>query len=189
MLANAWHDDPVTSEPNRNSGDGNSIPSIPLSEDRIGNGSADGQSIGSLVRDASAHVSTLVRAEIELARAEITSEVKKGVKGGLFFILALVVLAFSSFFFFFAIAELLADVGLYRSASYGIVFGAMLLVAVLFALLGWRKVRKIRAPERTISSFRDTAAAFKPRGSADEHPGLPGQAELDQLAGGKHARR
>lgn len=180
----------MTSEPHRNSGDGNganSVPSIPLSEDRIGNGAADGQSIGNLVRDASTHVSTLVRAEIELARAEITSEVKKGVKGSLFFIAALVVLGFSSFFFFFTIAEFLADLGLYRSASYGIVFLAMVLIAGLAALLGWLKVRKIRAPERTISSFRDTAAAFKPR-SSTEHPGLPDQAELDRLTGGKHAR-
>ncbi|MQA09176.1 MAG: phage holin family protein [Pseudonocardiaceae bacterium] len=183
---------PVTSEPHRKYGDGSgahAVSSIPLSEDRIGNGSAEGQSIGNLVRDASAHVSTLVRAEIELARAEITGEVKKGVKGSIYFIVALTVLLFSLFFLFFALAELLADLGLYRSAAFGIVFLAMLLVAGLSALVGWRKVRKIRAPERTISSVRDTAAAFKPRGYTEEHPGLPQQAELDRLAGtGKHAR-
>ena len=52
-------------------------------------------------------MSTLVRAEVELARAEITRDVKKGLTGSVFFILALVVLFYSTFFFFFFVAELL----------------------------------------------------------------------------------
>ena len=58
-------------------------------------------SIGDLVKDATAQVSTLVRAEVELAKAEITRDVKKGLTGSVFFILALVVLFYSTFFFFF----------------------------------------------------------------------------------------
>ncbi|MDF2824126.1 MAG: hypothetical protein K0R68_1534, partial [Mycobacterium sp.] len=38
-------------------------------------------SIGDLVKDATTQVSTLVRAEVELARAEITRDVKKGLTG------------------------------------------------------------------------------------------------------------
>lgn len=131
------------------------VPSIPLSEDLAGAPSE--QSIGGLVKDATTHLSTLVRSEVELAKLEITAEVKKGIKGSVFFIVALTVLLFSLFFFFFAIAELLADLGLYRSAAFGIVFGVMLVVAIIFALLGWRKVRKIRAPQRTISEAKETA--------------------------------
>lgn len=131
------------------------IPSIPLTEDV--SGTPGEQSIGGLVKDATTHLSTLVRSEVELAKLEITAEVKKGVKGSVFFIVALTVLLFSLFFFFFAIAELLADVGLYRSAAFGIVFGAMLLFAGLFAFLGYRKIRKIRAPERTIAQAKETA--------------------------------
>ena len=66
------------------------------------------QSIGALVKEATAHVSTLVRAEVELARAEVTSEVKKGLQGSIFFIVALVIALFSLFYLFFALAELLA---------------------------------------------------------------------------------
>jgi hypothetical protein len=139
-----------------------SIPSIPLSADT--STSPAEQSIGELVRDATTHLSTLIRAEVELARSEIAAEVSKGVRGSVYFIVALTVLLFSSFFFFFAVAELLADLGLYRSASFGIVFGLMLLTAGIFALLGYRKVRRIQAPERTISSVRDTAAALRHRG-------------------------
>ena len=81
-------------------------------------------SIGDLVKDATAQVSTLVRAEVELAKAEITRDVKKGLTGSVFFILALVVLFYSTFFFFFFLAELL-DTWLWRWAAFLIVFGVM----------------------------------------------------------------
>ena len=48
-------------------------------------------SIGDLVKDATSQVSTLVRAEVELAKAEITRDVKKGLTGSVFFILAFLV--------------------------------------------------------------------------------------------------
>ena len=61
-------------------------------------------SIGDLVKDATTQVSTLVRAEVELAKAEITRDVRKGLTGSVFFILALVVLLYSTFFMFFFLA-------------------------------------------------------------------------------------
>lgn len=128
------------------------VPSLPLSEETAGSE----QSIGALVRDVTTHLSTLVRSEVELAKSEITSEVKKGVKGSVFFIIALAVLVFSTFFLFFALAEGLAQLGLWRWAAFGIVFLLMLLVAGLFALLGFLRVRKIRAPKRTMATLRDT---------------------------------
>ena len=79
-------------------------------------------SIGDLVKDATSQVSTLVRAEVELARAEITRDVKKGLTGSVYFILALVVLFYSTFFFFFFLAELL-DTWLWRWVAFLIVFG------------------------------------------------------------------
>ncbi|MCU1630414.1 MAG: integral rane protein [Pseudonocardia sp.] len=142
-------------------GDPPVLPSIPLSAEPARG--ADEQSIGNLVREVTTHVSTLVRSEVELAKAEVTSEVKKGVQGSVFFIVALVIALFSLFFFFFAIAELLA-MWLNRAASFGIVFGVMLLVAGLAAFIGYLRVRKIRKPERTISSLKDTAQVLGNRG-------------------------
>jgi hypothetical protein len=144
------------------------VPSIPLTEDRLGSGlpPAD-QSIGALVKDATTHLSTLVRAEIELARGEISRDVKRGLRGSIFFIIALTIFLFSLFFFFIALAELLADIGFVpRSGAFGIVFGLMLLVAIFAGYLGYKKVRGIKGPKRTISTLRDTAAAFK----HDEEP-------------------
>jgi len=142
------------------------LPSIPLSKEPVTR--AADQSIGGLVREATAQVSTLVRAEVELARAEVTAEVRKGLQGSVFFIVALVVALFSLFFLFFALGETLA-LFLNRSASFWIVFGFMILVAGLFGLLGYLRVRRIRKPERTISSLKESAQVLSRRG----HDGPP----------------
>ena len=118
-------------------------------------------SIGELVRDATTQMSTLVRAEVELAKAEITRDVKKGLTGSVFFILALVVLLYSTFFLFFFLAELL-DTWLWRWAAFLIVFILMLVVTAVFALLGFLKVRRIRGPQQTIESVKETTAALTP---------------------------
>lgn len=156
---------------NRNgnrAGYGPAVPSIPMTDDRAG---ANGdQSIGSLVRDALTQFSTLLRAEIELAKSEIASEVKKGLKGSVFFIVALTVLLLSLPFFFYFLGELLA-VWLPRWAAFLIVFGIMLVAAAGFAFLGYRKFRAVRAPQRTISSVKDTAAALRPS-SEPEPPAI-----------------
>ncbi|GAA4439880.1 phage holin family protein [Actinokineospora soli] len=139
------------------------VPSIPLADDRTI--AAADQSIGALVKDATTHLSTLVRAEVELAKSEVAREVKKGVKGSVFGIVALVIALYSSFFFFFALAELLADLGLWRSLAFGLVFILMLAFAFLFGFLGYKKFRAVRAPQKTIDSVKETAAALRNRGS------------------------
>lgn len=133
-------------------------------------------SIGDLVKDATAQVSTLVRAEVELAKAEITRDVKKGLTGSLFFIAALVVLFYSTFFLFFFIAELL-DTWLWRWAAFLIVFGIMVLVTIGLALLGYLKVRRIRGPQQTIESVKETKEALTP--GHDRVPELPRPAATD----------
>lgn len=118
-------------------------------------------SIGELVRDATTQMSTLVRAEVELAKAEITRDVKRGLTGSVFFVVAGVVLLYSTFFMFFFLAELL-DTWMVRWAAFLIVFILMLLATALFALLGYRKVRRIRGPQQAIESVKETTAALTP---------------------------
>ncbi|MCR6481389.1 phage holin family protein [Amycolatopsis sp. OK19-0408] len=138
------------------------VPYLPLSSDTDVPGD---QSIGRLVGDATQHISTLVRAEMELAKSELVGEVKKGLKGAVYFLIALTVLLYSSFFFFFFLSEGLADWArpLHRWGAFGIVFVLMLLVAGVAGFLGYRKVKKFKAPERTIASVKETAAALKPQ--------------------------
>ncbi|KAA5835925.1 phage holin family protein [Saccharopolyspora hirsuta] len=134
------------------------VTSIPLSEEGT---APDGQSVGALVRDATTHLSTLVRSEVELAKTELAGEVKKAVKGSVYFILALAVLGFSMFFLFFTLAEGLAQLGLWRWAAFGITFLLMLVVAGFLAFLGYLRVRKIKAPKRTIKSLKETSQLAK----------------------------
>jgi hypothetical protein len=138
-----------------------------LTEDRVGLPPGD-QSIGALVKDATTHLSTLVRAEMELAKIEITRDVKRGLRGSVFFILALVVLMFSLYFPFIALAEGLAELGLQRWLGFLITWGVMLLVVGLLGFLGYKKVRGIKGPQRTIKTAQDTMAALKRDG--DENP-------------------
>lgn len=142
----------------RKNGVPSSVTSIPLVDPSA---MPANPSIGDLVRDATSQVSTLVRAEVELAKAEVTRDVKKGLTGSVYFILALVVLLYSTFFMFFFLAELL-DNWLWRWASFLIVFILMLVVTGVFALLGYLKVRRIRGPQETIASVKETTAALTP---------------------------
>jgi uncharacterized membrane protein YqjE len=153
----------VTSAREQTNGDGlPRVPSIPLSDDAAIE-AATNQSIGHLVKDATTHLSTLVRGEIELAKSELAKEMKRALIGSIFFIIALVILLYSSFFFFFFMADLL-DIWLARWAASLITFGGMLLFAGLAAFIGFRRVRKIRGPKRTISTIKDTAAVLTHRG-------------------------
>jgi uncharacterized membrane protein YqjE len=151
------------------------LPSIPLAPETAR--PAGDQSIGELVRDVTTHLSTLVRAEVELAKSEVTAEVRKGVTGSVFFVVAATIGLFSLFFLFFTLAELLA-LWLNRAASFAIVFALMLVAAGFFGFLGYRKVRKIRKPERTIESLRESAQVLQNRGRPD-----PGRPELGSSSG------
>ncbi len=147
------------------------LPSIPLAPEPVTPPSE--QSIGGLVKEATEHLSTLVRAEVELARAEFTAEVKKGMQGSVFFVIALVIMLFSLFFLFFTIAEVLA-IWLPLWAGFAITFGIMVLAAAVFGLIGYLRVRKIRKPERTISSLKESAQVLTHRGHADAPAELNG---------------
>ncbi|HEX6341417.1 phage holin family protein [Umezawaea sp.] len=142
------------------------VPSIPLTAENAAR-IAEETSLGGLVRDATGHLSTLVRAEVELAKSEVVKEVKKGLTGSVYFIVALTVLLFSLFFLFLTIGYALYDVfGWPLSLSFLTVFAAMLLVTGLFVLLGVRKLKKLRKPERTIESAKDIVDTLRHRGEA-----------------------
>mgnify|MGYP002653294638 CR=1 FL=1 len=74
------------------------------------------------------------------------------------------------------IAELL-DTWLWRWAAFLIVFGVMVLVTIGLALLGYLKVRRIRGPQQTIESVKETKEALTP--GHDRAPELPRPAATD----------
>ena len=115
-------------------------------------------SVGELVQQASEHASTLVRGEVELAKVELTDTVKRAGTGGGLLAAAAAVLLLSLPFLFVVFAEGLVALGVWRWLAYLIVWVFFLLVAVVLALIGRRQLRKVRKPERTMETVKDTAA-------------------------------
>ncbi len=115
-------------------------------------------SVGELVRRASENVSTLVRAEIELAKTELSGTVKRAGVGGGLLAAAGVILLFSVPFLFVVIAEVLVAIGLPRWLSYLIVWVLFLIIAAVLALIGRRQLKKMSKPERTLKTAKDTAS-------------------------------
>jgi hypothetical protein len=122
---------------------------------------AEDEPIGQLVADVSSSLSTLLHSEIELAKLELKVSVKNAGVGIGFFGAALVLLVFSLTFAFIALAEGIHALGVYRWLSYLIVFLLLVLVAGLLVYLGVKKVKKVKAPERTIATSKDTVAYLK----------------------------
>ena len=127
----------------------------------ISHGASTEVSIGELAKNASTHLSTIIRGEVELAKTELKDSVKSGSAGVVFFLIAGVLAALSLIFVFVSLAELIHWFGLWRWVSYAIIVGFFLLLAGVFVLLGVKKVKRVKAPQRTITTAKDTAAFLK----------------------------
>jgi membrane protein implicated in regulation of membrane protease activity len=134
----------------------------------------DGEpSVGTLVQSAMADLSTLVRAEVELAKSELGKSAKKaGIAGGAFGA-AGVVLAFSGFFFGIALAEFLTWLGLIRWISYLIVWFLLVLLAGIAALIGRRYIKRIEKPERTLETLRELPEVARREAPGERHRDVP----------------
>lgn len=118
-------------------------------------------SIGQLVADASTHLTSLVHSEIELAKLELRSTIKSVGIGTVMFVVAGSVALYGLTFGFFALAEGIAAAGLDRWLAFLIVFGALLVLAILLVLIGVKLVKKARAPEQTIKTTKETVDYLK----------------------------
>ena len=130
-------------------------------------------SIGTLVQSAMADVSALIRAEVELAKAEVGKSAKKAGIGAGAFGAAGVVLAYSGFFFGIALAEFITWLGLERWISYLIVWFLLVLLAGLAALIGRRFIKKVEKPERTIETLHDLPDVLHREAPGQRHREVP----------------
>lgn len=120
--------------------------------------------IGKLVIDASRDISTLISKEIELAKSELKVSLKFGGVGiglfaaaGFFAVLAVIMLSVA-----FAYLIHWNGSGLDLHWAFLIVFGVYLLITAVLALIGVKKVKKVRAPERAIAQGKEIPRALKP---------------------------
>ncbi|MFF4987993.1 phage holin family protein [Streptosporangium saharense] len=112
------------------------------------------ESLGALVANATDHISTLVRAEIELAKAELRFDAKRvGTAAGLFgaaAFMAHLCLILASF----AIAYGLVALGVWTWLAFTIVTVFYLVVAGLLVLFGVRKLKGLAGMRRTMRSLK-----------------------------------
>lgn len=121
----------------------------------------DQVSIGTLVAQASGSFSTLLHGEIELAKLEVKASVKNAGTGAGMFAGAAVLGVFALIFGLIALAEGLVALGVWRWLAYLIVFVILIAVAAVLVLMGVRKVKRVKAPQQTIDSTKDTVAALR----------------------------
>ncbi|RST14951.1 phage holin family protein [Streptomyces sp. WAC05374] len=125
------------------------------------------RSLGQLVASATAEMSALVHDEIALAKAELRQDVKRGAMGGAAMSVAGVFALFSLPVLSFAAAYGIHNLGLGLAWSFLIVGGAYLVLAGLLAVIAVSKFKKVKPPERSMASAKQTAAVL---GNAKPHP-------------------
>ncbi|HSO64933.1 MAG TPA: phage holin family protein [Ornithinibacter sp.] len=131
------------------------------------------RTIGQLVADATHDLEGIVRGEVALAKAEVTSGAKVLGKGagllGAAAFLALMGVVLILHGAAWGISEWLPV-----WAGYLIVAAVVLLVAVVLGLMGKKALESARpAPERAIDQAQQTIAAIKNTGSAPTTPTAP----------------
>jgi putative superfamily III holin-X len=124
--------------------------------------SPDGsRSLGQLFASATADLSELVHEEIALAKAELRQDVKRAGMGGGAVGAAGILALFSLPVLSFAAAYGIHNLGLGLAWSFLIVGGAFLLLAGILSLLAVAKFKKVKPPERSIASAKETAAVLQ----------------------------
>lgn len=133
------------------------------------------RSLGQLVASATAEMSALVHDEIALAKAEIRQDVKRGAIGGAAGTAAATVLLFSLPMLSFALAYGIntwtgghnGEGGWNLAWCFLLSFAANVLLAGLLGLLAYAKFKKVKPPEKSINSAKQTAAILQ---NAKPHP-------------------
>ncbi|KJY43508.1 transporter [Streptomyces sp. NRRL B-1568] len=125
------------------------------------------RSLGQLVATATTELSALVHDEIALAKAELRQDARRlGIGGGAIAAAGTLAL-FSLPVLSFAAAYGIHNLGLGLAWSFLITGASFLLVAAVLGLMAVAKFKKIKKPEKSIASAKETAAVL---GTVKPHP-------------------
>jgi hypothetical protein len=120
--------------------------------------------LGQLVAKASRDASEIVRAEIALAKAEVTQSAKAGGKGAGMFAGAAFFGLFGLGFLLTAAAWGLVALGLSTWLAFLIVAVVLFVMALILALVGKKALAQAKpVPEKAIASAQETIATLKGR--------------------------
>ena len=101
-------------------------------------------SVPKMILQAVEDFATIVKGELEIAKKSLTNSVKKLGLGIGFIITAFLLVNVSLLFLLIALAYGFIQIGLPGWASFLLVSGIMIFMAIIFALLAFRSFRKIR---------------------------------------------
>ncbi|MFI5099740.1 MAG: phage holin family protein [Actinomycetes bacterium] len=132
------------------------------------------QSIGGLVSTVTSNVSSLVRLELELAKAELSESAKQGAVGFALLLVAGVLASLAVLLASFAAAYGFARI-MPVWAAFLTVAGIYLVIGVVLALIGRNRLSKVRGPERAIAQVDLTKEALARQSEAHA------QAEVDRI--------
>jgi hypothetical protein len=118
-------------------------------------------SLGELVSTATRDVSLLMRQEIELVKAEARQTAISAGLGAAFLGLAGGLALFGLIALTIGAAEALDSIGLTRGWAFTVVAGALLTLSALLGLFGISRLRRIKAPERTLQTVKDDVTWLK----------------------------
>jgi len=123
--------------------------------------------VGQLVASVTRDMSSLVRSEIELAKAELRDEAKSAARGGAMLGVAGFLAVLATLLLSFAAVYALTALDLSTWIAFLIVGVVYLIVAGLIAFVGIKALKSIKPPERSIRAAKETAALVKSEGRAE----------------------
>jgi hypothetical protein len=124
------------------------------------------RTLGQLVADATHDISSIMRSELALAKAEIMADAKKAGLGAGMFTAAGILAFLALVLLLIAAAYGLVAAGLAPWLAFLIVACVLLVIGAILVLVGKRSIDSLQGkPERAIKSTQDTIAAVRPSSS------------------------
>ena len=121
-------------------------------------------SVGQLVTSALGDVSTLIKSEIDLAKAELTFSIKNGGLAAALFVAAGFLLVLGVIMLSVAFAYLIHLTGLNLAWCFLIVWFVYTLIAGILGFIGFKRIKYVGPPKRAIEQAGLTKSALMNRG-------------------------
>jgi len=124
------------------------------------------RTLGQLVADATQDISSIMRSEVALAKAEMKADAQKAGLGAGMFVAAGTLAFLALILLLIAAAYGLVALGLAPWLAFLIVAVVLLIIGAILVAVGKRSVESVKGkPERAIKSTQDTIAAVRPSSS------------------------
>lgn len=124
-------------------------------------------SVGQLFASVTRDMSSLMRSEVELAKAELRAEAKSAARGGAMLGAAAFLVMLGVVLLSIAAAYGLVALDVHPALAFVIVAVAYLVAATIVALVGMKALKSIKPPERSIRAAKETAALVTSEGRAE----------------------